>query len=291
MKSFDSEKEPKDLLFQKYKNELMNFDKVKKNYLVSLKKFNISEEKKLQIFNQGTSLDTINKSKNNKTLLSSHNYNYNHNRNHNHSNKMNHKKIKLNRLINKNKIKKPKFNSQLSSLKYYLLYSEPGVGKKSLQSIYEDLDQIQKNIDNFEENEKNKMNDYEKSQKNDENLNENKMVINIPDYASNKVKGANIDNFLGLCGTYQKYNYEFSKIKNLFGTKINLFEKRNIIKDYMKNMKLSNKTTSNSSCPKNKFKTLFPNINNQSMNKYKKINNNKSIKNISKNSFKLVFNN
>lgn len=289
MKSFDSEKEPKDLLFQKYKNELMNFDKVKKNYLVSLKKFNVSEEKKLQIFNQGTSLDTINKSKNNKTLLSSHNYN--HNRNHNHSNKMNHKKIKLNRLINKNKIKKPKFNSQLSSLKYYLLYSEPGVGKKSLQSIYEDLDQIQKNIDNFEENEKNKMNDYEKSQKNDENLNENKMVINIPDYASNKVKGANIDNFLGLCGTYQKYNYEFSKIKNLFGTKINLFEKRNIIKDYMKNMKLSNKTTSNSSCPKNKFKTLFPNINNQSMNKYKKINNNKSIKNISKNSFKLVFNN
>ena len=263
----------------------MNFDKIKKNYLVSMNRFNISEEKNLQNFNHGALLDTINKSNNNKTLLSSHDYN-----SHNNINKMNLKKIKLSKFIkkNKNKIKKPKFNSQLSSLKYYLLYSEPGVGKKSLQSIYEDLDNIQKKIDNYEENEKNKMNDYEKRTKDGDDSNENKMVINIPDYES--IGKSNIENFLGLCGTYQKYNYEFSKIKNLFGTKINLFEKRKIIKDYLNNMKLNNKTTSNYSCPKKKFKSFFPKINNRSMDKYKKINNDKSIKIIPKNSIKLIFN-
>ena len=136
---------------------------------------------------------------------------------------------------------------------------------------------FKKKIDNFEENEKNKMNDYEKRNKNNEKLIENKMVINIPDYSNKK---ENIDNFLRLCGTYEKYNYEFSKIKNLFGTKINLFEKRDIIKNYMDNMRISNKTTSNFSCPKKKLKLFFPKIDNKSINKtinkYKKINTNKS---------------
>ena len=266
----DQEKSQKDIIFQKYKNELINFDKIKKNYLISLNKFNISEDKKMQYINQA-SIDNINTSKTSKTLLSNHS-----NKN---TNPLNLKKIKLHRIIkeNKNKIKKYKFNKQLSSLKYYLLYSEPGVGKKSLQNIYDDLDKIQKKIDNFEENEKNKMNDYEKRNKKNENLIENKMVINIPDYSNQK---KNIDNFLKLCGTYEKYNYEFSKIKNLFGTKINLFEKRDIIKNYMDNMKISNKTTSNFSCPKKKLKLFFPKIDNKSINKsinkYKKINTNKS---------------
>lgn len=286
----DPEKNQKDIIFQKYKNELINFDKIKKNYLISLNKFNISEDKKIQNINQA-SIDNINTSKTNKTLLSNHS--------NNNTNPLNLKKIKLHRIIkeNKNKIKKPKFNSQLSSLKYYLLYSEPGVGKKSLQNIYEDLDKIQKKIDNFEENEKNKMNDYEKRNKNNEKLIENKMVINIPDYSNKK---ENIDNFLRLCGTYEKYNYEFSKIKNLFGTKINLFEKRDIIKNYMDNMRISNKTTSNFSCPKKKLKLFFPKIDNKSINKtinkYKKINTNKSfnknkikIKSNSNRNIRLVF--
>ena len=127
---------------------------------------------------------------------------------------MNPKKIKLNRINKENKYnpKKPKFNSQLSSLKYYLLYSEPGISKKSPINIYEDLDKIKKQINNFEEKEDNKIKDLEKKTIN-KVKNNNKMIVNIPDYLHQK---DNIDNFLGLCGTYEKYNYEFSKIKNLF---------------------------------------------------------------------------
>ena len=103
----DQEKSQKDIIFQKYKNELINFDKIKKNYLISLNKFNISEDKKMQYINQA-SIDNINTSKTSKTLLSNHS-----NKN---TNPLNLKKIKLHRIIkeNKNKIKKPKFNTQLS---------------------------------------------------------------------------------------------------------------------------------------------------------------------------------
>ena len=116
------------------------------------------------------------------------------------------------------------------------------------------------------------MNYYEKRNENNKNLNDNKMVINIPDYSNKK---DNIDSFLGLCGTYEKYNYEFSKIKNLFGTKINLFEKKELIKNIIKNKELNNKTITNFSHPKNNFKLLFPAINNKKY-KYNKIFKNKS---------------
>ena len=112
------------------------------------------------------------------------------------------------------------------------------------------------------------------------------MIVNIPDYLHQK---DNIDNFLGLCGTYEKYNYEFSKIKNLFGTKINLFEKRNLIKNIIKNKELNNKTINNFSLPKKKIKKFFndfPKIHDKNINN--KINKTKSYdkKNFILNNFK-----
>lgn len=285
--SFKTGKKPKDILFLKYKNELINFDKIKKNFFLSLNKNNISEEKKNTLINL-SSLNNINNiKKSKKRHFNSQNQN---------SISYNPKKIKLNRIIKENKymIKKPKFNSQISSLKYYLLYSEPGVAKKSLENIYDDLDKIDKKIDTFQEKEENKKNEYENRIKNNKQLiNDNKMIINIPDYSNKK---ENLDNFLGLCGTYEKYNYEFSKIKNLFGTKINLFEKRNIIKNIIRNRELSNKTINNYSYPKKKIQLFFPSINNK--NKNNKINKNKSydkkkfgIKNNLSNNNELFFNN
>ena len=232
----------KDNLFQKYKNELINYDKIKKNILLSKSKFSLSEEKKNTLI-QISYLENIRKKNNDKKFPS------------------NLKKINLNRIIkdNKYKLKKPKFNSQLSYLKYYLLYSEPGLAKKSLKNIYDDLDKINNKINKYEEKEENKINEFEKRNKIKEEINNNnQMVVNIPDYTNKK---GNVKNFLGLCGTYEKYNYEFSKIKNLFGTKINLFEKKDIIKKFIKNNDLNNnKTTSNFSYPKNRFKLFFPQI-------------------------------
>ena len=246
------EKYSKDTLFQKYKNELMNFDKIKKNYLLSLNKNNISEENKNNII-KISSKNILKKSNTNKFHKPIQN-----------SISFNHKKIKL--------YKKPKLGAQISSLKYYLLYSEPGIAKKSLENIYNDLDTIQKKIDNFEEKEENKINDIQKNIKINEHINDNKLIINIPNYSNKEKK---VDNFLGLCGTYEKYNYEFSRIKNLFGTKINLFEKKNIIKNMIKNKELNNKTVNNFSYPKKKFKLLFPEISNKKI-KFNKINKNKS---------------
>ena len=211
----------KDNLFQKYKNELINYDKIKKNILLSKSKFSLSEEKKNTLI-QISSLENIRKKNNDNKFPS------------------NLKKINLNRIIkdNKYKLKKPKFNSQLSYLKYYLLYSEPGLAKKSLKNIYDDLDKINNKINKYEEKEENKINEFEKRNKIKEEINNNnQMVVNIPDYTNKK---GNVKNFLGLCGTYEKYNYEFSKIKNLFGTKINLFEKKDIIKKFIKNNDLNN---------------------------------------------------
>ena len=267
------ENHPKDTLFQKYKNELMNFDKMKKNYLLSLNKINISEENKNHIFNISSKniFKKPNNNKNHKPIQNCISFN--------------HKKIKL--------YKKPKFNKEVSSLKYYLLYSEPGIAKKSLENIYNDLDTIQKQIDNFEEKEENKINDYKKVKIN-EHINDNKLIINIPNYSNKEEKA---DNFLGLCGTFEKYNYEFSKIKNLFGTKINLFEKKNIIRNIIKKKELNNKTINNFSYPKKNFKLLFPQINNKKI-KFNRINKNKSydkkkfnvINNVNNNAG-LIFNN
>ena len=177
---------------------------------------------------------------------------------------LNLKKIKLKSLNKENKqrkkIKRFKFTSQLSSLKYYLLYSEPGIGKKSLQNIYEDLDNIDKKIDNYEENEEIKVNNFEKMSRNYENLIENKMIVNIPDFSS---KNKNFDGFLGFCGTYDKYNHDMSKIKNLFGTKINLLEKKQIIKNMFKSNELNSNTLSNYSQPKKKLKLFYPTISNK----------------------------
>ena len=120
------------------------------------------------------------------------------------------------------------------------------------------------------------------------------MIINIPDFSSKK---ENIDSFLGLCGIYEKYNYEFSKIKNIFGTKINLFEKKEIIKNIIKNKELNNKSINNPSHHKNNFKLFFPKIINKK-NKYNKMNKTKSfdkkkfiLKNFSKNSTMNLFSN
>jgi len=241
-----------DLIELKNKNKLMN-----SNYS-SPKEKNLEEEK-----NQMT-LDNSSRTKkiNNKNPLF-----YN-------TGPLNLKKIKLKSLNKENKhrqkLKRFKFTSQLSSLKYYLLYSEPGIGKKTLQNIYEDLDNIDKKIDNYEENEEIKVNNFEKMSRNYENMIENKMIVNIPDFSS---KSKNFDGFLGFCGTYEKYNHDMSKIKNLFGTKINLLEKKQIIKNMLKNKELNSNTISNYSQPKRKLKIFFPSINN----KNKNINNNTHI--------------
>ena len=237
--SKNSSRKLKDNLFQEYKNQLINYDKFKKKYLLSSNKNNISEEKKNQFINI-SSIKNINKPQK---------YHF--------EKSFNLKKIKLNRIIkdNKSKLKMPKFNSEISSLKYYLLYSEPGISKKSLENIHDDLDEIQKKINNFDKKEENKINNNDKITKN-MHIDNDKMVVNIPDYNSNKKNI--INSFLGLCGTYEKYNYEFSRIKNLFGTKINLFEKKDIIKNIIKNKELNNKTINNYSIGKKNLKQFFP---------------------------------
>ena len=223
-----------DLIELKNKNKTMNL-----NYFFS--KDRNSEEQKVQ-----TTLDSINRTKSNKIknpLFCNGPFNL--------------KKIKLKNLSkeskHRQKLRRLKFPSQLSSLKYYLLYSEPGIGKKSLQNIYEDLDNIDKQIDNYEEKEEIKVNKYEKMSRNYENLIENKMIVNIPDFSSNTKY---FDGFLGFCGSFDKYNQDMSKIKSLFGTKINLLEKKHIIKNMLKNNELNCNTVSNYSQPKKKMKLL-----------------------------------
>ena len=228
------------LLELKKKNKPMNL-----NYLSPQDIY--SEEQKNQI-----SKDVINRTKKNNKDFTFYK-----------SGPLNLKKIKLKSLNKENKhrqkIGKQKFTSQLSSLKYYLLFSEPGIGKKSLQNIYEDLDNIEKKIDTYEENEEIKVNNFEKMSRNYENLIENKMIVNIPDFS---IKTKNFDGFLGFCGTYDKYNHDMSKIKNLFGTKINLLEKKQIIKNMLKNNELNSNTIYNYSQPKKKLKLFYPSINN-----------------------------
>jgi hypothetical protein len=232
-----------DLIEIKNKNKLINL-----NYLSPQDKY--SEEQKNQM-----TIDAFNKVKKNN------------NKNSTFSGPLNLKKIKLKSLNKENKhrqkIKRLKFTSQLSSLKYYLLYSQPGIGKKSLQNIYEDLDNIEKKIDNYEENEEIKINNFEKMSRNYENLIENKMIVNIPDFSS---KNKNFDGFLGFCGTYDKYNHDMSKIKNLFGTKINLLEKKQIIKNMLKNNELNSNTINNYYLPKKKLKLFYPSISNKNNN-------------------------
>lgn len=233
------------LIEQRNKNKPMNL-----NYISPQDKY--LEEQKNQM-----TLDAIIKTKKNNNKNSMF---YN-------SGPLNLKKIKL-KSINKEskyrqKLSRHKYTSQLSSLKYYLLYSQPGIGKKSLQNIYEDLDNIDKKIDNYEENEEIKVNNFEKMSRNYENLIENKMIVNIPDFSS---KNKNFDGFLGFCGTYDKYNHDMSKIKNLFGTKINLLEKKQIIKNMFKSNELNSNFICNYSQPKKKLKLFYPSISNKKNN-------------------------
>ena len=249
--SSSKEKIPKDFLFSKYKNHLKKNDNPKPKQLFYMKNFNDSKINKIQINNK-ISYDNSSIT-NNKNL-----------------NLSNHSKTPLNMKV-KNisriaylkklnpKIKKPKFTSQLTSLKYYLLYSKAGIGKKSLQNIYEDLDDIQKKIINYEENEERIIKTYKNLNTSNNQNNENKMVVNNPELSFKK---KNLNSFLNLYGHFEK-SQEFSKIRNLFGVRINLFEKREIIKKFMKNKELGNKTASNFNDINKKLKTFFPSIDNK----------------------------
>ena len=131
------------------------------------------------------------------------------------ANKNNISEEKKNQFINISSIKginKPQkcnFEKSFNLKKIKLLYSEPGISKKSFENIHDDLDKIQKKINNVDKKEENKINDYDKISK-DKHIDSDKMVVNIPDYNSNKKN--NINSFLRLCGTYEKYNYELSRI-------------------------------------------------------------------------------
>ena len=242
-------KKSNDILSSNQNNKLMNLDKQKPGYLYT------SEESKRHL-NDFNSINNISTLKNKKLNLTIHT-----------NESLDLKKINLSRIIkgkkNNSRLKKP-VRSQLFSLKYYLLYSKPGVGKQNLQNIYEDLDNIQKNIDTYEKKEEeNKVNICENNNINNNDIDEHKMVVNIPDFSD---ENKNLSGALSLCRHYEKYNREFLKIKNLFGTKINLFEKKEIIKKYIINKELNNKTLENFSHKKKKLRLFFPKIQNEKNN-------------------------
>ena len=155
---------------------------------------------------------------------------------------------------------KPKFSSELCCLKYYLSFSKPGIGKKTLHNIYEDLDKIQNKITSYEQIEENKSNKVNENNTSRDYINEYKKIINTPQFSHRK---RYINTFISLCGRNEKYKYEFSKIKNLFGTRSNLFEKREIIKNMIKENDLNNKSINIFSVPNKKIKLYFPSINNK----------------------------
>ena len=123
------------------------------------------------------------------------------------------------------KIPPAKSISYKTSLKQYLLFSEPGVAKRSLKSIHKDLDKIRKIIHIYEKKENNinanKKNFY------DDKMNSDKLIVNIP-FSKNSENDQ--DNICAFYDTYKKYNNVYSKIKRIFNTSINLYEQKELIK-------------------------------------------------------------
>lgn len=143
--------------------------------------------------------------------------------------------------IEENNRKKNNFeinkNLHKSTLKYYLKYKEPGIAKKSLLYIYKDFDNIQKSIDIYENKLKEKESmpylifnkDINKNiKKAKSNIHNHSLIINIPDL--------NIINekLTGFCRAYEHFRDDCYKIKNIFNTKVNIYERQNIIKNTIK---------------------------------------------------------
>lgn len=232
------------ILFLKYKNEIKNMNKSKKDYLFyqNLNKIitNANENQK----NKASNIIWANSMKSFKNCNIT---------------PLNLKKNYLRRSL-KDINEKPKFSSELCCLKYYLSFSKPGIGKKTLHNIYEDLDKIQNKITSYEQIEENKSNKVNEKNASRVYINEYKKIINTPQFSHRK---RYINTFISLCGRNEKYKHEFSKIKNLFGTRSNLFEKREIIKNMIKENELNNKSINIFSVPNKKIKLYFPSINNK----------------------------
>ena len=232
------------ILFLKYKNEIKNMNKSKKDYLFyqNLNKIitNANENQK----NKASNITWVNSMKSFKNCNIT---------------PLNLKKNYLRRSL-KDINEKPKFSSELCCLKYYLSFSKPGIGKKTLHNIYEDLDKIQNKITSYEQIEENKSNKVNENNTSRDYINEYKKIINTPQFSHRK---RYINTFISLCGRNEKYKHEFSKIKNLFGTRSNLFEKREIIKNMIKENDLNNKSINIFSVPNKKIKLYFPSINNK----------------------------
>ena len=232
------------ILFLKYKNEIKNMNKSKKDYLFyqNLNKIitNANENQK----NKASNITWANSMKSFKNCNIT---------------PLNLKKNYLRRSL-KDINEKPKFSSELCCLKYYLSFSKPGIGKKTLHNIYEDLDKIQNKITSYEQIEENKSNKVNEKNASRDYINEYKKIINTPQFSHRK---RYINTFISLCGRNEKYKHEFSKIKNLFGTRSNLFEKREIIKNMIKENDLNNKSINIFSVPNKKIKLYFPSINNK----------------------------
>ena len=232
------------ILFLKYKNEIKNMNKSKKDYLFyqNLNKIitNANENQK----NKASNITWVNSMKSFKNCNIT---------------PLNLKKNYLRRSL-KDINEKPKFSSELCCLKYYLSFSKPGIGKKTLHNIYEDLDKIQNKITSYEQIEENKSNKVNEKNASRDYINEYKKIINTPQFSHRK---RYINTFISLCGRNEKYKHEFSKIKNLFGTRSNLFEKREIIKNMIKENDLNNKSINIFSVPNKKIKLYFPSINNK----------------------------
>jgi hypothetical protein len=232
------------ILFLKYKNEIKNMNKSKKDYLFyqNLNKIitNANENQK----NKASNITWVNSMKSFKNCNIT---------------PLNLKKNYLRRSL-KDINEKPKFSSELCCLKYYLSFSKPGIGKKTLHNIYEDLDKIQNKITSYEQIEENKSNKVDEKNASRDYINEYKKIINTPQFSHRK---RYINTFISLCGRNEKYKHEFSKIKNLFGTRSNLFEKREIIKNMIKKNELNNKSVNIFSVPKKKIKLYFPSIDNK----------------------------
>lgn len=237
------QKHKNNILFLKYKNEIKNMNKSKNDYLYyqNQNKNDSNENQKNKAFNNITWVNSI-KSFNDCNIS-----------------QLNQQKNDLRRSL-KNIDKKPKFSSELCYLKYYLSFSKPGIGKKSLHNIYEDLDKIQNKIKSYEQNEENKINKENEKNVSRNYINEYKRIINTPKFSHRK---RYIDTFISLCGKNEKYKEDCSRIKNLFGTRSNLFERKEIIKNMIKKKELNNKTINIFSVPKTKIKLYFPSIDNK----------------------------
>ena len=240
------QKHKNNILFLKYKNEIKNMNKSQKDYLYyqNQNKINTNSNTNENQKNKVSNIAWVN------GIKSFKNYNIT---------PLNLKKNDLKRNL-KDMNEKPKFSSELCCLKYYLSFSKPGIGKKALHNIHDDLDKIHNKIESYEKIKENKSNEVNEKNASRDYINEYKRIINTPQFSHRK---RYIDTFISLCGRNEKYKYQFLRIKNLFGTRSNLFEKREIIKNMIKKKELNNKSINIFSVPKKNLKLYFPSISNK----------------------------